>query len=121
MAGAPVPRIVILGVSPVDPAQQHRKRVFPLGHRYQMDVVGHQTPGKQPDSGILEVLAYQGHVSLAVAGRKRLPPVDSALRHVASDTRQDTTVAPRHIPDSAADGSEALRKSAQFRLTRFLD
>jgi len=83
-------------------------------------VVCGETPGEQPDSGVFEVLAYQVQVSLAVAGgRKRLPPVDSALRHVASDTRQDTTVTPGHIPHSAADRSEALTKIAQFRLTRF--
>ena len=58
-------------------------------------------------------------------GRRRLrvfpagPPVHSALRDVASGTRQDTAVAPGHRPLSATGEPRLSEKIAQFRLTLF--
>jgi hypothetical protein len=50
----------------VDPPQQHGQRVFPPRHGDQVNMVRHQTPTEQADLGVLQVLAHQAKVSLAV-------------------------------------------------------
>ena len=108
----PVARIVILRVPPVDPAQQDGKRVLPLRHHHQVDVIGHQTPAQHPRARVGEVQPYELQVGLAISiGGERLAPVHAALRHVARDAGDDTSFTPRHIPGSASAEARVSGKS----------
>ena len=81
-------------------------------------MVGHQVPSQQFHASIAQILPHQSHISEAVLIHgKGLAPIHSALRDVAGNPRQYTSVSSRHSEILLAFSPDKI--IAQFRLTPF--
>ena len=125
VSGAAGPDVVVLGVTPVDAAQQDGQRVVAFGHGDEMDVVGHQTEAEKPRAGVGEVFGEEAQIGDAVLTRgEGVAPVDAALGDMAGDAGQQRAISSRHVWNSAGAGRRfsengSVQADGILRLTPF--
>jgi hypothetical protein len=57
-------------------------------------MIAHQAPGQNADIGVLQILAQQAQIGMAIlAGRKGLAAVDAALSDVTGDSGEKAAAA----------------------------
>src|SRR5579872_2171731 len=115
----PRPRIVILRVAAMDPAQEQAERRFPLRNRNQMNVIRHQTPSENGRLGLGHVFQHQPQVGATILiGGKGLAPIHAALSDVVRYARRHASIPSGHeSKESAATAAEFSKKSTQIRLS----
>ena len=92
----PDPR-VILRVTPVDPVEEHSQRVVAIRHGDEMNMVGHEAPSQEADTGAGQVFSQEMNIGGTVlVGREGLAAVDAALGDMASHVGEHASVAAGH-------------------------